>query len=40
MLSALGAAQPGGTEIKWDTSAADDVNLLREKINMIKQNTN
>jgi hypothetical protein len=32
----------GGTAMKWDTSAvgyADDVNLLRDKIDNIKKNT-
>jgi hypothetical protein len=40
-VSRLGPRKPGGTEIKWDTSAAvyaDDVNLLADNIDTIKKN--
>jgi hypothetical protein len=29
---------PGGTEIKWDTSTVDDVNLLGDNIDTVKRN--
>jgi hypothetical protein len=35
-----GPGKSGGTEIEWDTSAyADDVNLLGDNIDAIKENT-
>jgi hypothetical protein len=33
-----GPRKPGGTEIKWDTSAAVDMNLLGDNIDTIKKN--